>query len=58
MVSAFCCSSSRLLPSELLIVNVFSGAYYPTWMADDAELSPKKFATLGVPWLAVTRRGV
>ncbi|KAL5662595.1 hypothetical protein ACJX0J_029720, partial [Zea mays] len=34
-------AGSLLLPSELLIVNVFSGAYYPTWMADDAELSPK-----------------
>jgi hypothetical protein len=58
MVFAFCCSSGRLPPSELLTVDVFSDAYYPTWMADDVKLSPKKFATLGVAWLAATRRGL
>ncbi|KAL5662594.1 hypothetical protein ACJX0J_029719, partial [Zea mays] len=30
-----------LPPSELLTVDVFSDAYYPTWMADDVKLSPK-----------------
>jgi hypothetical protein len=58
MVSAFCCFSGRLLTSELLTVDVFSYAYYPTWMAEDVKLSPKKFTTLGVAWLAVTRRGL